>query len=1106
MRSLSFQGPGGNQNQDKGNGGTGKDVRKESYLYETMEVLSALDSNIQLGLSSDQYKRRLNEYGRNEIPPEDPIPFYKLVAKQFEDFLVIILLVAAVLSFILALFEDKEDEKITAFVEPAVILLILIANATVGVIQEQNAENAIQALRAYEALECSVVRDGHNLAIPAAELVPGDIVILTTGCKIPADCRLINVQSSVLYVDQSPLTGEADPVAKDQAVTNPSAGNRQLMIQDKTNMLFSGTLVTRGRAVAIVVATGHETEFGKIHGDISGRNRSESAAEAEDKTPLKEKLDEFGVQLSKLIGAICILVWIINIHHFGDPSRGGWVNGALYYFKIAVALAVAAVPEGLPAVVTTCLALGTRAMAKEGAIVRSLPSVETLGCTTVICADKTGTLTTNRMSVRHIIVATATSPQGAPTFVNFEVDGEDYSPQGKITNTSNKSVIQQPALQHPILADVAFISALCNESQLYWDEANRRFERTGEPTEAALRALVEKIGLPQLSDTSISVPNIQAEIAKGATADEVSLAARFCSSFWEKEFELESVLEFTRQRKSMSVICTATGNNLSKRGTKSAFTPGQRVLFVKGAPESVIKRCKKMKIDSGELITINESIRSSILDMVSKMGDRSFRCVALAQGDAPPKGSIDLTNADKYESIEQNLVLIGITCMVDPPRPQVAFAVEQCIRAGIRLIVVTGDNQSTAEAVCESVGLLKSNSSASASKEHVHRRSGLSITGEEWMSMDEQHQAEAVDRIVVISRVEPEHKLRLVRQLKARGEVVAMTGDGVNDAPALTHADIGIAMGSGTAVAREASDMVLADDNFSTIVSAVRQGRTIFANTKQFIRYLISSNIGEVACIFIGAALGIPEALVPVQLLWVNFVTDGLPATALGFNPPDPNIMDQKPRPRNEQIVNRWTAIRYAVVGTYVGAAVVGGFIWWYISYSNGPKLTWEQLINWEKCGKTEMIEDSSVYSGPCSIFDAGAEGRLREAQTIALSILVTIEMFNAMNSVSENQSLLSVPFWINRQLVGAITLSFLLHFAILYIPWLSSIFDVTPIGSEEWWAIFLFSFPVIPIDEVLKFISRRGISTPNLAGYSKISMDESELSQGLDGDGSKAV
>ncbi len=450
--------------------------------------------------------------------------------------------------------------------------------------------------------------------------------------------------------------------------------------------------------------------------------------------------------------------------------------------------------------------------------------------------------------------------------------------------------------------------------------------------------------------------------------------------------------------------------------------------------------------------------------------------------------------------------------MVDPPRPQVSFAVDQCIRAGIRLIVVTGDNQSTAEAVCESVGLLKTNTNVAASlasDDNIHRRSGLSITGEEWMSMSDEQQAEAVDRIVVISRVEPEHKLRLVRQLKARGEVVAMTGDGVNDAPALTHADIGIAMGSGTAVAREASDMVLADDNFSTIVSAVRQGRTIFANTKQFIRYLISSNIGEVACIFLGAALGIPDSLVPIQLLWVNFITDGLPATALGFNPPDPNIMDQRPRPRNEQIVNRWTAIRYAVVGTYVGVAVVGGFVWWYLAFSKGPQLTWEQLVNWEKCGKSEnQIGDNSIYQGPCSIFEAGPNGKLHEAQTIALSILVTIEMFNAMNSVSENQSLLAVPFWINRQLVGAIALSFLLHFAILYIPWLSAIFDVSPVGSEEWWVIFLFSFPVIPIDEVLKFISRRGISTPNYSsgGYSKISVDESSNDRNEHTDGSKAV
>ncbi|XP_037604180.1 sarcoplasmic/endoplasmic reticulum calcium ATPase 1 isoform X3 [Sebastes umbrosus] len=842
---------------------------ENAHTKSATEVLENFGVNENTGLTLEQVKTNVEKYGPNELPAEEGKSLWDMVAEQFEDLLVRILLLAACVSFVLALFEEGE-ETATAFVEPIVILLILIANAVIGVWQERNAENAIEALKEYEPEMGKVYRMNRKAVqrIKARDIVPGDIVEVAVGDKVPADIRVTSIKSTTLRVDQSILTGESVSVIKHtDPVPDPRAVN-----QDKKNMLFSGTNIAAGRAIGVVVATGVATEIGKI--------RNQMAATEQEKTPLQQKLDEFGQQLSKVISLICVAVWVINIGHFGDPVHGGsWVRGAIYYFKIAVALAVAAIPEGLPAVITTCLALGTRRMAKKNAIVRSLPSVETLGCTSVICSDKTGTLTTNQICV-------------------------------------NK-------------------------------------------------------------------------------------------------------------------------------------------MFIKGAPESVIERCQYLRVGTGK-VTLTPALRDQLLSKIREWGTGrdTLRCLALATHDVPPRREdMDLENATKFVQYELGLTFVGCVGMLDPPRKEVIGSIKLCNEAGIRVIMITGDNKGTAVAICRRIGIF-------GEDEEV---TGKAYTGREFDDLSLDGQREAVKRARCFARVEPAHKSKIVGYLQAFDEITAMTGDGVNDAPALKKAEIGIAMGSGTAVAKSASEMVLSDDNFSTIVAAVEEGRAIYNNMKQFIRYLISSNVGEVVCIFLTAILGLPEALIPVQLLWVNLVTDGLPATALGFNPPDLDIMDKPPRNPKEPLISGWLFFRYLAIGGYVGLGTVGAATWWYLFDEEGPQVSFYQLRHFMQC-----TEDNPMFQGiDCEVFES------RFPTTMALSVLVTIEMFNSLNSLSENQSLIRMPPWVNFWLLGAIILSLSLHFLILYVEPLPLIFQVTPLRWAQWIVVLKISIPVILLDEALKYISR---------------------------------
>ncbi|KAF3358175.1 hypothetical protein VdG1_02952 [Verticillium dahliae VDG1] len=977
---------------------------EDAFAKPVDKVLAHFDVDVKTGLNDDQVASLRSQHGRNVIPEEPPTPIWELILEQFKDQLVIILLGSAAVSFVLALFDDEEGWS--AFVDPAVILTILILNAVVGVSQESSAEKAIAALQEYSANEANVLRNGHVSRVRAEELVPGDIITVNVGDRVPADCRVVAIESNAFAMDQAILTGESESVGKDHtAVVN----DEKAVLQDQVNILFSGTTVVVGRAKAVVVLTGTGTAIGDIHESIT--------AQISEPTPLKQKLNDFGDSLAKVITVICILVWLINIPHFNDPSHGTWTKGAIYYLKIAVSLGVAAIPEGLAVVITTCLALGTRKMAAKNAVVRSLPSVETLGSCSVICSDKTGTLTTNQMSVNKVVYLN----ESGTDLIELDVEGSTFSPKGAITS-NGQPVKDLPRSSHTV-RQITEVAALCNDSKLAYDPKTDSYSNVGEPTEGALRVLVEKLG-----------PSAPASSAPDAFL-------HHASAHYENQYRRLATYEFSRDRKSMSVVV--------QNGK-------EQKLLVKGAPESILERCSHTLLGAdGKRQALDRKTQDLITKEIVEYGNRGMRVIALASIENVGNNAL-LKNAKstaQYAELEQNMTFVGLVGMLDPPREEVATSIRKCKEAGIRVIVIPGDNRNTAESICRQIGVFGENEDLT----------GKSFTGREFDNLTAREAIEAARTASLFSRVEPSHKSKLVDLLQQAGEVVAMTGDGVNDAPALKKADIGVAMGSGTDVAKLAADMVLADDNFATIEVAIEEGRSIYNNTQQFIRYLISSNIGEVVSIFLTAALGMPEALIPVQLLWVNLVTDGLPATALSFNPPDHDIMKRQPRKRDERLIGGWLFFRYMVIGTYVGLATVAGYAWWFMYNPEGPQITFNQLSSFHRCS-TQFPEIG------CQMF---SNDMAKSASTVSLSILVVIEMFNAVNALSSSESLFTLPLWENMMLVYAIALSMALHFALLYTPVLQSLFSILPLNWTEWKAVLWISAPVILIDEGLKLIER---------------------------------
>lgn len=947
----------------------GGDANFQAHAEEPGVVASHFGSDLDNGLSAGQIDALREKYGPNELEQEEATPIWKLILEQFDDLLVKILLASAVFSFLIAVVQGNEEEGMSAYVEPFVILLILVINAAVGVWQESNAENALEALKQLQPKNAACIRDGELIPeLDASELVPGDLVRVNIGDKVPADIRLTKLLTTTLRVDEASLTGESATVLKQ---VEPLGRSTQYRVSQKVNMVFSGTTVSGGRALGIVVDTGMRTEIGKVQEAVTDSE--------DDKTPLKIKLDEFGNQLTKVIGVICLLVWVMNYSQFFDPIHGSVFNGCIYYLKIAVALGVAAIPEGLPAVITLCLALGTRRMVKKNAIVRKLPSVETLGCTTVICSDKTGTLTLNEMTVVSIV----TIGKNDTDLIESSVTGRSYNPAGEVEGVSMTS--KTVGLQ-----DFASVCTVCNDAVINWSEADGKFIRVGEPTEAALKVVGEKLGFPN----------------RGPISSDKSLSTHEATDYFTKQYPRVATLEFSRGRKSMSVLCKGKKGN---------------VLLCKGAPEGLLDRCNRLRLADGSTVTLSAKGKAAIKAQISDMAERPLRVLGLAikddldaelagyDGSKSHKATARLAvDPDKFASIEQDMVFIGLAGIKDPARPEVAPSIELCKDAGIRVIMITGDNQETAEAIAREIGIFGKDEDVT----------GKSFTGKGFMALSQDKKIEALmagGGGRVFSRTDPTDKQALVKLLKSQGEVPAMTGDGVNDAPALKAASIGIAMGiAGTEVAKEASDMVLADDNFATIVSAVEEGRAIYSNMKAFIRYLISSNIGEVASIFFTAALGLPEGMVPVQLLWVNLVTDGPPATALGFNPADADIMKKPPRRADDQLITGWVFFRYMVIGVYVGFATVGIFVYWYMFYDwagDGHTLvTWDQLSHWGQCTNWQNFSVNDfggmTFSDPCTYFTKGKV----KASTLSLSVLVTIEMLNALNALSEDGSLLSVP------------------------------------------------------------------------------------------------
>jgi Ca2+-transporting ATPase len=855
-------------------------------------VLTAFDSNAVTGLTVSEAARRLTEVGGNCLRAKTKRAPWQLFGAQFLDFMVLVLLGAAAVSSFLG----ERADALT-------IVAIVILNAIMGFVQEYRAEQSLAALKELTAPQARVVRDRRMRVIAAQDLVPGDLLVLESGDRIAADGRIISAVD--LEVNEATLTGESLAVAKDPETLqngNPALG-------DQRNMVFSGTAVVNGRAQAIVTATGMRTEIGKIAGLI--------AAAEDDMTPLQLRLEQLGRWLVVLCLGICAAVGTLGILR-GEPPR--------QMFLAAVSLAVAAIPEGLPAIVTIALAIGVQKMIRRRAIIRKLPAVETLGCATVICSDKTGTLTQNKLTVTRLVTARA-----------------EYCPGELATG----------ALLPPELQRLLEIATLCNNATL---ETPQTTGWLGDPTELALLAAVDRCGLNRAS-LGVSQTRL-------------------------KE------LPFSAERKRMSIW------------VKAQHGAGVRLL-VKGAPDLIMGRCSQVLTPNG-VVAFDGHYRTHYQQIVDRWGAAALRVLAFAYRDSG-SAAVDQSGGDP----EQGLILVGLAGMTDPPRSEVKGAIIQARRAGIQTKMITGDYPRTAAAIAKEVGLL--------------RPDGKIITGAELDQLSDQQLARLIQTIDVFARVAPHHKLRVVKALKSNGEIVAMTGDGVNDAPAVKEADIGVAMGlGGTDVTKEAAALVLADDNYATIVAAVEEGRVIYDNIRKFIRYLLSCNTGEILTMFGGLLLGLPVPLLPIQILWVNLVTDGLPAIALGLEPAGPGLMRRPPRPSREGIFAQGLGINIVVQGFLIGAVTLAVYL---------LKLTGNSLA---------------------------------AARTAAFTTLVLAQLCFAFRCRSECGRVKQGRLAPNPYLIGAVAISSLMQLLAVNLRWMQKIFYTRPLNPTDWLLILAIVLAVI--------------------------------------------
>ncbi len=886
-------------------------------LSPPQEVAAYFGVDLRCGLSAKEVQKRKKEWGSNIIQEKKQKGIIELLLDQFRDFMVLVLLAATLISGLLGEYTDA-----------VVIIVIVIINALLGFVQEYRAERSFAALKRLSAPRGTVLRDGILVEVPSEEVVPGDILLLKAGDRTCADVRLVSVKG--LLVDESPLTGESVASEKEIVVLRnfPSSPG------DAANMAFSGTLIKEGEGRGVVVATGMRTEMGCIASLMQDVERQA--------TPLQKRLARLGRYLVLACLFLCLLVVLL----------GMWRGEDIYkMFMAGITLAVAAIPEGLPAIVTISLALGVQRMARRRAIVRRLPAVETLGCATVICADKTGTITQNRMTVKKIYAGGSI----------WDVGGEGYEPRGDFFLQGQKVKARED--EH--LLRCLTIAVLCNNSLLSRagrGSAGREWDVSGNPTEGALLACAAKAGI------------------------------------WKEKLEQGWVrLEeepFSSARKYMTVTY--------RRG-------GQLTVMVKGAPERVLEMCTGIYA-GGRVKKLDQAERRRIMSRMEQMASEALRTIAVAYRDIPAGSVIPET-----KTVEGEMIFAGFLGLFDPPRPEVYKAVHKCKKAGIRVVMITGDHRNTAVAVAEKLGIIKTRAQV--------------MTGSEMDSLSDHELGRRIEHITVFARVNPEHKLKIVRCLKGKGHVVAMTGDGINDAPAVKEADIGIAMGmSGTEVTRESASLILSDDNFSTIVAAVEEGRSIYDNIRKFIRFLLGCNAGEILIMLVAMLMGLPLPLRPIQILWVNLATDGLPALALGMEPPEKGVMVRPPRPSGESIFGRGLWLKILGRGVTIGLTSAAVFaLAWFSTYE-------------------------LVY-----------------AQTMALTTLIVTQLMHVFECRSEEPGAWETPFSGNPLLVAAVAVSFVLLACILYYPFLQEIFRTYPLNPGDWAFIFLVS----SIPYVLNYFQR---------------------------------
>ncbi len=909
---------------------------KSWHALKTDEALSKLESSPTNGLTSEEAQKRLSEFGSNELVKEKGKSPVRLFLEQFTDVLIIILLIATGLSLVIG---DT--------IEAGIIFAIVLASASLGFFGEYRSEKAVEALKKMTAPAALVLRNGKEIKVPAAELVPGDIIFLYTGDKVPADSRIIEAFN--LKVDEAALTGESMPTSK---VTDALAEETQL--NDKKNMIFTGTIIAYGRGKAVVTSTGMNTEFGKIAKMVQ--------ATSTEQTPLEKRMGSVGKWIGILAISVCVVVGALGI------IEGREILQMVIW---AVSLAVAAVPEALPAIVTGALAVGMYRMAKVNTIVKRLPAVETLGSTSVICSDKTGTMTKGEMTVQRIYI------DDKP----IKVTGIGYAPEGEFEYEGKKYT---PDEDLKVLFKVA---NLCNDSKLEKNEQEKWFIN-GDPTEGALVVAAAKAGI------------------------------------WKQETEQKepriAEIPFSSERKCMTTV-NMDGN--------------KRNAYMKGAPEIVLEKCTHVLIN-GKVQKLDTETRNRLLKVTEAMALQALRNLGLAYRELPQ----DITEID--EKIEKGFTFVGIMGMIDPPRQEVKDAIFMCRQAGIRVVMITGDHKLTATAVAKELNLIGENEDQKVT------------TGIELDKIDDTQLQNIVENISVYARVAPEHKTRIVQAWKAKNQVVAMTGDGVNDAPALKMADIGVAMGiSGTEVTKEAADMVLADDNFASIVKAVKEGREIFDNIKKYLTYLLRCNVMEIIVMLV-AVISVPAlaswlspgsnatdigeatiALTAVQLLWVNLTTDGLPAIALGLDPGDPDLMERKPRSPKESIFTRDVKVYLTLAPIMMSALLLTGYFFY---------RPWEGVA------------------------------QLTEARTQLMTAIILMELANALAARSLKYPVLKVGIFKNKFLWYAILSSLALQLVVLYTPGVQGIFGVNAPELMDWALAILFAGTAFVVLELGKYVACR--------------------------------